>query len=408
MKIFLNETVWEAALERIEYLFDEFENVVVAFSGGKDSTVTLELALIVARKKKRLPLKVCFLDQEAEWQATIDCVKEVMYRDEVDPLWLQLPMFLPNSLSQETPFLISWEKGKKWMRKRDPISIKKGIELKPPGDNEGKPGYWYTYFTKAIAQMFPESPVCLLGGIRTEESPTRLVALTHQITYKHITWGKKLDEKKKQFTFYPIYDWSLSDVWKAIHDNGWKYCSVYDDMYRHGVAPHMMRVSNLHHETAIHHLFWLHEIEPKTWDALTKRLGGINQSKHIEKKELLNVGDVPFMFVDMKEYRDYLTDKLILNEMQKAAFVDRWKRMDISYKGMRQIEDLHRRQVNSVLVGDWEGSKLSNFENAPPVVMYRKWKLGRLDPRGLRTSNLKYIPKWAWPEEVKNDSTAKV
>jgi predicted phosphoadenosine phosphosulfate sulfurtransferase len=399
VKIFLNENVWETALERIRYLYDEFETIVVAFSGGKDSTVTLELALIVAREKNRLPVKVCFIDQEAEWEATITYTKEVMHRKEIDPLWIQVPIFLPNSLSQGTPFLISWEDGKEWMRDKDPISIKDEVKLKNAG-KEGKPGYWYTYFSNTIGQLFPDQPVCMLGGIRTEESPTRLVALTHQATYKHITWGKKLDEKKKQFTFYPIYDWSLSDVWKAIHDNDWRYCKIYDEMYRHGVAPHMMRVSNLHHETAVHHLFWLQQIEPQTWEALTKRLGGINQARHISKSEMLTVKTLPPMFESWTEYRDYLTQKLVLNETQKEAFTSHWKSMDVSYGDMRNIEDLHRRQVNSILVNDWEGCKLANFENSPPVVMYRKWKSGKLDPRGLRKSNLKYIPKWAWPEGI--------
>ncbi len=35
MKIFLEQNVWDAALERIEYLFDEFDEVVVSFSGAK-------------------------------------------------------------------------------------------------------------------------------------------------------------------------------------------------------------------------------------------------------------------------------------------------------------------------------------------------------------------------------------
>ena len=400
MKVFLNENVWDAALDRIEYLFDEFENVVVAFSGGKDSTVTLELALIVARRRGRLPLKVCFLDQEAEWAVNISYVKSVMYREEIEPLWIQVPIFLPNSLSQTTPFLIAWEDGKEWMREKDPISIKEGLTLKNEG-TEGKAGYWYTYFSKAVEQLFPNAPVCLLGGIRTEESPTRLVALTHQPTYKHITWGKKLNEKNRQFTFYPIYDWCISDVWKAIHENEWAYCELYDYMYRYGVAPHAMRVSNLHHETAVHHLFYLQEIEGATWEALTKRLGGINQARHISKAEMMQVKDLPFMFDNWREYRDYLTDKLIINETQRAAFFKMWKNMDKRYSDMRLIELLHKKQITSVLVNDWEGCKLANFENAPPVVMYRKWKKGRLDPRGLRPSNLKHIPKWAWPDEVK-------
>ena len=42
MKIYLKQNVWDAALERIEHIFDEFDDVVVSFSGGKDSTVTFQ------------------------------------------------------------------------------------------------------------------------------------------------------------------------------------------------------------------------------------------------------------------------------------------------------------------------------------------------------------------------------
>ena len=72
MKIYLKDTVLEAARNRAARLFDEFDNLYVAFSGGKDSTVTLNLALEEAERRGRLPLPVIFIDQEAEWQATID------------------------------------------------------------------------------------------------------------------------------------------------------------------------------------------------------------------------------------------------------------------------------------------------------------------------------------------------
>jgi len=52
--------VYDAAIKRFEYLFDNFDKVVVSFSGGKDSTVCLNLALEVAKKKNKLPLDVYF------------------------------------------------------------------------------------------------------------------------------------------------------------------------------------------------------------------------------------------------------------------------------------------------------------------------------------------------------------
>ena len=84
MKIYSNKTVLEAAKERIKFLFEDFENVVVSYSGGKDSTVILGLCLEVARELNRLPLKVMFLDQESELAATIDIVQEVMSSEEIE------------------------------------------------------------------------------------------------------------------------------------------------------------------------------------------------------------------------------------------------------------------------------------------------------------------------------------
>src|SRR5437660_12243614 len=108
MKILLKKTVLEAALDRIRFLFNEFPNIVVGISGGKDSTVVYELSLRVARELGRLPLRVMFLDQEAEWTATIDYVREVMYSPDVRPLWFQIPMHLDNAASFTTKFLKCW------------------------------------------------------------------------------------------------------------------------------------------------------------------------------------------------------------------------------------------------------------------------------------------------------------
>ena len=45
-----NKNVYEAANERIEFIFNNFERIYMSFSGGKDSGVMLNLVLDYMRK----------------------------------------------------------------------------------------------------------------------------------------------------------------------------------------------------------------------------------------------------------------------------------------------------------------------------------------------------------------------
>src|SRR3990167_10452174 len=184
MRIYTNKSVYEAALERLRFVFDEFENVVLSFSGGKDSTVIFHLALQVAKEKGRLPLRVLFIDQEGEWNETIEMVKKVMYMKEVEPLWLQIPFKLENATSHSDEYLMVWDENKKedWLREKDPISIKEnkyGIE------------WWGTdIFKRIIAKEYPNQKVCTIAGMRAEESPKRFIGLTYKTCYK---WVKPIN-----------------------------------------------------------------------------------------------------------------------------------------------------------------------------------------------------------------------
>lgn len=382
MKIFLNENVFDKAIERLNFLFDEFDQIIVSFSGGKDSTLTMEMALKVAEERNRLPLKVMFLDQEAEYGMVIDYMRRVMADPRVEPLWLQVPIKLFNATSMDNPWLNCWHPDEEWMRPQEDISVKENIF----GTDR-----FHDIFEKIALHYFGEEKGCYLGGVRAEESPTRLAGLTSGKTYKHITYGKKLNEKLGHYTFYPFYDWNLSDVWKSISNNKWDYCKIYDELYRYGLSPHKMRVSNLHHETAVHSLFFLHEVENHTWNALVKRLGGINQAKHMEKTEMFAVQKLPYMFNSWKEYRDYLTIKLITIPKNQEIFIKRWKKMDIDYAEMNQQEDLIRKQIASLLANDWEFVKLDGFMNSPHMIVFREYQKGRANVRNRPPEMLKYV-----------------
>ncbi len=63
----LKDNVYKATLKRLEYIFNEFDNIYVSFSGGKDSGVLLNLTLKYADKTNMLhKLGVFHIDYEAQ------------------------------------------------------------------------------------------------------------------------------------------------------------------------------------------------------------------------------------------------------------------------------------------------------------------------------------------------------
>jgi predicted phosphoadenosine phosphosulfate sulfurtransferase len=373
MRIYKPTNVFDAALDRMRFLFDEFDEVVVSTSGGKDSTVVYNLALMVAKERNRLPLKVFFLDQEAEWMMVIEYVRKQMYRPEVMPIWYQVPFRMFNATSTSEHWLEAWGPGLQWMRPKEPISIQ---------ENKTGCDRFHEMFGTISKTEFPGKKMCLVAGVRCEESPTRFMGLTHYAKYKWVTWGKTLDKKTEQYTFYPIYDWSLSDVWKAIYDNQWEYCKLYDHLYRYGLQPVKMRVSNVHHETAVSDLFRLQEIEPDTYQRLCKRIAGIDMAGKMGKENYF-VTELPYMFSSWKEYRDFLLEKLITDEKWVKTFRKRFERMENDYAA-HYGDSLFQLHINSILTNDWEGIKLDNFERNPAVNSFKKgethWNRKIVDP----------------------------
>lgn len=364
MKIYFKKSVLEAARERINRLFNEFEEVIVSFSGGKDSTVTLNITLEIAEKLNKLPLKVLFIDQEAEWKGTIDYVREIMYDKRVEPMWFQMPMVITNNASSFNRYNYCWKEGESWIHEQDPISIKE--------NNYGTIRF-HELFTNISLYHFKGKKVCYVAGVRTEETPKRLVALTSNLTYKDITWAKRLTKKEEHYTFYPLYDWSYTDIWKYIHDNKIKYNEVYDKLYSHGTGLNQMRISNLHHETAIQTLMLVQELEPDTWNKLSERIDGASSVKHIKRESFTCPKTLPWMFKDWEEYAIHLSETIIQEQKYKDLLYNKIKKDRILYSKPIIHADFWRKICDTILSSDWDFSKYANFCLGHHVDTYRRF-----------------------------------
>lgn len=397
MKIYSQRSVLDAALDRLRFLFAEFPEVVCNWSGGKDSTVCLNLCLQVARELGRLPLRVMWIDQEVEWQGTVDLAERVMTSPDVLPMWFQMPMVISNNASSFDRFNHCWRESDraKWAHPQHPLSIKV---------NRYGTVRFHALFNAIMQVEFPDTRACYIGGMRTQETPKRMVCLTERAPcYKWITWGKPLEPARRHFTFYPIYDWDVQDVWKAIFDHGWEYNRVYDGMYRYGLAVKDMRISNLHHETAIQNLLLVQEIEPATWVRVADRIAGANTIKHLRSKAFTCPHELPYMFTTWAEYMDHIISNIIQDDANRAAIRRVVASKARSGLAMYEHEPIRTRYIqvviNSVLSSDWDWTKINNFGANPQTCGYRRWKLWRAGKRPPHESWLTnpFIPDAAKP-----------
>lgn len=364
----LGMNVFDAAKERIRWLFDEFDgNVGVSNSGGKDSTVVLELTVQVAKELGAGPVRVVFLDQECEFEATIDYQRYIMSRkDEIKFDWYQIPFRMYNAGNHDDPWLRAWDPDEEWVREKEPDSIHES-----PFKTDR-----FVPLLREIGNVHEGQ--ALLTGIRVDESPNRRLSNVIRPQYKWATWASSGYSKKNgrlHYKFNPIYDWTYSDVWKAIHDNDWVYNVHYDRMYQWGVSRRNMRVSNYHHETALPSLMLLQETEPETWERATRRLAGLNAITHIGLKAMPRT--LPYMFSSWVEYMEHLRDNLV-PESDRAAYTRHFTNLVRSLPELPESE-IARQVARAIVTNDLYGTSLDNWKSSvvhPDVL--KRWQ-GRKD-----------------------------
>lgn len=296
VKHYRDLNVHDAAKARLRLVFQHFERVCVAFSGGKDSSVTLHLALEVAREMKRGPVHAVFIDLEGQYQATIAHVTEMFDRPDVQPWWVCLPINLRNASSLREPYWCAWEPGREadWIR---PLPSHPSVISDPARFPFYRHRMEFEEFVPEFNRWLArDASTAFLVGIRSDESLNRYLAVKRRTkkcawtppgAHKPLPWSTSDKSGDGGVTFFPIYDWKFENLWRYTGEHGHAYNRLYDQMLRAGVAFSQMRICQPYGDDQRKGLDLFHKLEPATWFRTVKRVEGANYAARYCRQRFL-------------------------------------------------------------------------------------------------------------------------
>ena len=278
MKVYLDKDVLTAARERIAYALDAFDHIYLAVSGGKDSSVMLQLTNEIAAKKGKT-VDVMYIDLEAQYQKTIDHIQELKSLPAIGTFYhIALPLALRNAVSMLQPKWICWDEEVKdlWVRPMPPDAINQRNCPFP----WFKRGEEFEEFTLQFAHWYQaqKGGVAACGvAIRADESLNRFMTIAnfqHKVEYEGQHWTTRVDENI--YNFYPIYDWRAEDIWGAVSLMNLKYNEIYELMYKNGLSIYQQRLCQPYGDDQRNGLDQFKALEPETWDKVLNRVNGVN------------------------------------------------------------------------------------------------------------------------------------
>jgi predicted phosphoadenosine phosphosulfate sulfurtransferase len=293
----LDQDVYSLAIERTVYTMRHFDQVYVSFSGGKDSTATLQVALDVMARypdlaAKHGPLRTVFFDEECIPYETEEYVRRIGLRPDVALEWYCLPVQHRNACSRKSPYWWPWapEDRERWARPlpAEAITELDGFPIWPPAARLSIPDL------NGLLADPARGNAAMLMGIRAQESPTRKRAVS--LGGRDKNYLVKFDvgtSRGNLYKSYPIYDWTTGDVWTAPARLGWDYNRAYDIQEMAGVPHASQRCSPAFGEEPLQKLYLYAQCFPDVWARMTDRVPGVGAAVRYARTELYGYGARP-------------------------------------------------------------------------------------------------------------------
>lgn len=289
MKKYLDKNVYEAFIDRSNYILDHFDLVYLSVSGGKDSSVMVQLFNEVCKARGRY-YDVYYVDLEAQYLATIHHVDELKRLSQIRDFYhLCLPLNLSNANSIFQTHWTCWNEAEqdKWIRPMPDDAI--NINNHPFGDLFWEKMEFEQFMVKFplwLKQKHKADKVAGLVGIRTDESYNRFRAIAFgKNLYNAQKWST--DNGKGVYSFYPIYDWRTEDIWHSVARFNLMYNEVYEMLYKNGVSIHEQRICQPYGSDQRVSLDQWAVLEPETWHKVVNRVSGANFGNLYTKSSLL-------------------------------------------------------------------------------------------------------------------------
>lgn len=224
----LASNVFDTAIERLSSVYADGHRLIVSVSGGKDSSILVQLARIAAEQTDRLLQEVIHRDEEIMYPGTIEHLLWIADQEWTDFHWVYAHQPVVNAYDRENPY---W-----WPF--DP-ELPESSWLRSP------PDFAYLIDDKALRDVctplrFPPAPgkrTYNVVALRAAESPMRRLGINSSGGYL----GNP--NRNGSFPLRPMYDWSTEDVWLAFKETGWPYNPAYDQMFRYGLNISALRIA---------------------------------------------------------------------------------------------------------------------------------------------------------------------